>query len=109
MMEAKHGVQFLVLWEARHDNDWSTVIAKQTDGSFVAATVHAGERCVHYVGQNVEHAHAAVLAAMRWRTGHRVCSSACTDWEIREYGVLTLDSAAAGSEPAAGSEDEHCG
>lgn len=104
MTVVKHGVRFLVLWEARHDNGWTTVIAKHTDGSFVASTVRADEEeCVHYVGQNVAHAHAAVVAAMRWKTGHRVCSSACTDWEIREHGVLTPDSAAAGS------EDEHSG
>jgi hypothetical protein len=102
MTGVKHGVRFVVLWEARHDNGWSTVIAKHTDGSFVASTVHAGEHCVHYVGQNVAHAHAAVLAAMRWKTGHRVCSSACTDWEIREHGVLSLDSKATGSEDESG-------
>jgi hypothetical protein len=39
---------------------------------------------------------------MRWKTGHRECSSACTDWEIREHGVLTPDSGAAASEDESG-------
>lgn len=94
MTGAKQDVRFLILWEAQHDNGWTTVIAKQTDGSFVASTVHGDEQCVHYVGANVAHAHAAVLAAMRWKTGHRVCSTTCTDWTIRDYDVVRADTAA---------------
>jgi hypothetical protein len=97
MAAAKQDIRFLVLWEARHENGWSTVISKQMDGSFVASTVRDGERCVHYVGYDVAHAHAAVLAAMFWKTGHRLCSTACTDWEIREHGVVAPESGPTGS------------
>ena len=71
-----------VVWEARHDNGWSTVIAQQQDGSFIAFASNGQAVCVDYVGPNITHAHAAVIAALRWKSGHRRCTEQCSDWRM---------------------------
>jgi hypothetical protein len=71
-----------VVWEARHDNGWTTIIAEQQDGSFVAFASNDEAVCVDYVGRNVTHAHAAVIAALRWKSGHRRCTNECSDWRM---------------------------
>jgi hypothetical protein len=71
-----------VVWEARHHNGWTTIIAQQKDGSFVAFASNGEAVCVDYVGFNVAHAHAAVIAALRWKSGHRRCTEECSDWQM---------------------------
>ena len=85
MNESKDSRRLFVLWEAQHDNGWSTAIERQMDGSVVASTRRRDERFACYVGQDLAHAHAAVLAWLRWKTDHRRCTDRCTDWHIREY------------------------
>ena len=71
-----------VVWEARHDNGWTTIIAEQQDGSFVAFASNGEAVCRDYVGPNVTHAHAAVMAALRWKSGHRRCTEECSKWRM---------------------------
>jgi hypothetical protein len=75
-------LRHLVVWEARHDNGWTTIIAEQKDGSFIASASNQGAVRADYVGRNVTHAHAAVIAALRWKTGHRRCMNECSDWRM---------------------------
>ena len=70
----------LVLWESHHDNGWTTVITEQGDGSFAAAAVKEPPGAIDYVDRNIAHAHAAVLASLRRKSGHRRCSDHCSDW-----------------------------
>jgi hypothetical protein len=86
-----------VFWESRHDNGWTTVIAEQKDGCIAFASNEQAV-CIDYVGHTVTHAHAAVIAALRWKTGHRRCTNECSDWRM-----LGLQ-----SEKAADSEESGC-
>jgi hypothetical protein len=72
----------LVRWECQHDNGWRTVIAEQSDGSFAAAALGDLPAGVDYVDRNIAHAHAAVLASLRRKSGHRRCSDECSDWRV---------------------------
>ena len=71
-----------VFWEARHNNGWTTIIAEQKDGCFIAFALNGQAVCVDYVGPNVTHAHAAVIAALRWKSGHRRCTEECSEWRM---------------------------
>ena len=71
-----------IFWEARHNNGWTTIIAEQKDGCFIAFALNGQAVCVDYVGPNVTHAHAAVIAALRWKSGHRRCTEECSDWRM---------------------------
>jgi hypothetical protein len=75
-----------VVWEAQHNNGWTTIIAQQKDGSFVAFASNGESVCVDYVGPDVSHAHAAVIAAWRWKSGHRRCTEECSEWRTLPSG-----------------------
>jgi hypothetical protein len=81
-MNILRNLRLPVVWEARHDNGWITTIAEQQDGSFVAFASNGEAVCVDYVGRNVTHAHAAVIAALRWKSGHRRCTDECSEWRM---------------------------
>ena len=70
----------LLRWEARHDNGWTTIVAEQPDRTFAACVTNGETSSAPFVDSNVAHAHAAVMAELRRKSGHRRCSSACSDW-----------------------------
>ena len=74
----------LVRWEAEHDNGWKTVIVEQGQGVFAAWAGEQETTRMDYIGGNVAHASAAVLAALRRKSGHRRCSVNCADWSVRQ-------------------------
>lgn len=79
----EHRPRSLVVWEARHDNGWSTVVAEQKGGKFAAWATNGENTQIDFTGTNVAHASAAALAALRRKSGHRRCSMGCSDWAIR--------------------------
>ena len=78
----------LLVWRARHDNGWSTVVAEQPDGTFVAWAGPGEAIGVDYVEDGPEHAQAAALFALNRKSGHATCSTRCTDWEMHTHQVL---------------------
>ena len=75
----------LVLWEARHDNGWTTVVMEQPDGTFVAWAGPGEAIGVDYVEDTPEHAQAAAMFALKRKTGHEECSLRCGEWEMRTH------------------------
>jgi hypothetical protein len=78
----------LLVWEARHDNGWTSVVAEQPDGTFVAWAGRADTIGVDYVEDTPEHAQAGALYALNRKSGHAKCSSRCSDWEMRTHEIL---------------------
>ena len=73
----------LVQWESHHDNGWTTIIREQADGTFVAYAANGQASAVDYVDRNIAHANAAVMAALRRKSGHQRCSAECSDWRLQ--------------------------
>jgi hypothetical protein len=78
----------LMIWQARHDNGWTTVVAEQPDGTFVAWAGPDDAVGVDYVEDTPEHAQAAAMFALRRKVGHGSCSRRCSDWEIHTHEML---------------------
>ena len=51
----------LVIWEARHDNGWTTLVMEQSDGTFVGWAGPDESVGVDYVEDTPEHAQAAAM------------------------------------------------
>jgi len=74
----------LVVWEATHDNGWTTRIDERRDGSFRAwAGSRSGRGIIDSIMPSVEAAHRTVMSSLRSETGHTTCSRRCSDWDIR--------------------------
>jgi hypothetical protein len=78
----------LVVWEARHHNGWTTIVSEQPDGTFVAWAGLGDAIGVDYVEDSPEFARAAALFALKRKSGHAACSSACSDFEMRTHTML---------------------
>ena len=66
----------LVVWEARHDNGWTTVVMEQPDGTFVAWAGGGDSIGVDYVEDSPEFARAAAMFALKRKSGHAACPTA---------------------------------
>jgi hypothetical protein len=75
----------LVIWEARHDNGWTTLVMEQSDGTFVAWAGLDESVGVDYVEDTPEHAQAAAMFALKRKSGHDQCSSRCSGFEMRTH------------------------
>jgi len=73
----------LVVWEARHDNGWITLVIEQPDGTFIAWAGTGDGIGVDYVEDSPEFARAAALFALKRKSGHAACSERCSDFEMR--------------------------
>ena len=78
----------LLVWEARHDNGWTTVVMEQPDGTFIAWAGVGEAIGVDYVEDTPEHAQAAAMFALKRKSGHAECSPRCGDWEMRTHTML---------------------
>ena len=78
----------LVVWEARHDNGWTTLVMEQLDGTFVAWAGPDESVGVDYVEDTPEHAEAAAMFALKRKSGHDRCSPRCSDFEMRTHTML---------------------
>jgi hypothetical protein len=78
----------LVVWEARHDNGWTTVVMEQPDGTFIAWAGLGETIGVDYVEDSPEHAQAAAMFALKRKSGHAECSPRCSDFEMRTHTML---------------------
>ena len=78
----------LALWEARHDNGWTTVVLEQPDGTFVAWAGLGDVIGVDYLEMSPETAQAGALFALKQKSGHSKCSPRCSPWEMRTHSVL---------------------
>jgi hypothetical protein len=86
MNEPEH--RRLVVWEARHDNGWTTVVMEQPDGTFVAWAGPHETVGVDYVEDTPEHAEAAAMFALKRKSGHALCSPRCSPFEMRTHTML---------------------
>ena len=75
----------LVIWEARHDNGWTTLVMEQSDGTFVAWAGLDESVGVDYVEDTPEHAQAAAMFALKRKSGHDQCSIRCSGFEMRTH------------------------
>ena len=75
----------LVIWEARHDNGWTTLVMEQSDGTFVAWAGPDESVGVDYVEDTPEHAQAAAMFALKSKSGHTQCSIRCSGFEMRTH------------------------
>ena len=66
-----------LIWEARHDNGWATLVMEQPDGTFVAWAGPDESAGVDYVEDTPEHAQAAAMFALKHKRGHAALSSRC--------------------------------
>ena len=78
----------VVIWEARHDNGWTTLVMEQLDGTFVAWAGPDESVGVDYVEDTPEHAEAAAMFALKRKSGHARCSPGCSDFEMRTHTML---------------------
>ena len=74
--------RLLVIWEAIHENGWTTTVAERSDGTFAAVTENTAGLRVSDVGVTLEHAYDAVRRALA-RDGHSQCSLGCSEWAMR--------------------------
>ena len=90
MTEPEH--RHLVIWEARHDNGWTTLVMEQPDGTFVAWAGPDESVGVDYVEDTPEHAQAAAMFALKRKSGHAECSLRCSAFEMRTHTMLVAPS-----------------
>jgi hypothetical protein len=86
------GRRRLVVWEARHDNGWTTLVMEQPDGTFIAWAGPDESVGVDYVEDTPEHAQAAAMFALKRKRGHAECSPRCSDFEMRTHTILVAPS-----------------
>jgi hypothetical protein len=72
----------LVIWEAIHENGWTTTVAQRADGTFAAMTENTAGLQLSDVAVTVEHAYDAVRRALA-QGGHSQCSLGCSEWAMR--------------------------
>ena len=78
----------VLLWEARHDNGWTTLVIAQQDGTFLAWAGLGEAIGVDYVEDTAEHAQAAAMFALKRKSGHDQCSPRCSEFEMRTHTVV---------------------
>jgi len=81
-------VRRLLVWEARHDNGWTTIVMEQPDGTFVAWAGTGETIGVDYVEDTPEHAEAAAMFALKRKSGHGQCSPRCSPFEMRRHTMV---------------------
>jgi hypothetical protein len=83
----------LAVWNADHDNGWTTVVTEMIDGTFHASAAPTGSRgCLtQYIEMDEPSAKAAAAFALAEKTGHRECSKACTGWKVHTHSVHVPD------------------
>jgi hypothetical protein len=72
----------LVIWEAIHENGWTTTVAQRADGTFGAFTEDTAGLRISDVAVTLEHAYDAVQRALALG-GHPQCSLGCSEWAMR--------------------------
>jgi len=72
----------LFQWRAEHDNGWATVIVQRSDHLFAAWAMTDRDCSLVYVGADIHHACAAVMSSLYWKSGHRNCTAACSEWGL---------------------------
>ena len=75
----------LVIWEALHDNGWTTLVMERSDGTFVAWAGPDESVGVDCVADTPEQAQAAAMFALKRKSGHDPCSIRCSGFEMRTH------------------------
>ena len=83
-------VRRLVIWEAIHENGWTTTIAQRPDGTFVALTATPAGLRLSEVAVTLEDAHDAVRRALV-HGHHSLCSLECSEWAMRTTRKAALN------------------
>jgi hypothetical protein len=73
----------LVVWEAHHDNGWTTSVSEQSGGVFLLHVGRDGADGFSCEARSMGQAQGAALAALERTTGHRQCSPECSGWLLR--------------------------
>jgi hypothetical protein len=72
----------LIIWEAIHENGWTTTVAQRVDGTFAAVTENTAGLRISDVAVTLDDAYDAVRRALA-RGGHPQCSLGCSEWAMR--------------------------
>ena len=72
----------LVIWEAIHENGWTTTVAQRPDGTFASVTENTAGLRLSDVAVTLEDAYDAVRRALA-KGGHSQCSLGCSEWAMR--------------------------
>jgi hypothetical protein len=71
------------VWINRHDNGWQTYAIKNADGTYSAWAAPEGQTPgVDYIEMDPETAMTAAMFALKQKSGHDTCSTACSGWEL---------------------------
>ena len=73
----------LFQWRAEHDNGWATVITERPDHLFAAWAMTDRDCSTVYLDADIHHACAAAMSSLYWKTGHRTCTAACSEWRLQ--------------------------
>jgi hypothetical protein len=94
----------LVVWEAHHDNGWTTSVREQLSGLFLLELHHDRTAGFTWEEQTLADAHLTAVAALERKTGHAKCSPGCSGWVLRlEQAPSQIES----RDPDAGSPAPH--
>jgi hypothetical protein len=78
----------LAYWSAHHDNGWVTNVLENPDGTYCAwAAPDSALASVDYIEVDARTAMHAAEYALRTKSGHQTCSSACSEWEMHAQPV----------------------
>jgi len=80
----------LLVWSARHDNDWVTIVCEQPDGTFavIAAPVTARNVTPDDIATTAGIGKVTAEQTLREKSGHAHCSPACEAWQERRELVM---------------------
>ena len=72
------------LWVSTHANGWEAWVAEHGDGTFTSWACRVKDDAIAtYIEDSFEHACAAATFDLARLSDHDVCTSGCSDWELR--------------------------
>jgi hypothetical protein len=81
--------RLMQVWNATHDNGWSTMVVENPNGSFAAWAAPSGQPVVGYAIEPEAHrGKVAATTALAQSTGHAECSDRCSRWARKTYPVF---------------------
>jgi hypothetical protein len=96
MYPGRASAHHLAYWAAHHDNGWVTNVLENPDGTYSAwASLESTLASVDYIEIDVESAMRAAEFALRRKSGHVLCSEACTAWTVHSLPLEVPDHDAA--------------
>jgi hypothetical protein len=90
-----------IRWEAHDENGWTTTVAQQPDGSFIAYVHGEGFGRVSSLESTSEDALRAARVALTILARHEACSDQCSEWQLTLWDGRQADAVTASAFMAA--------